>query len=85
MDIPALSCSMELEVLLHYYSARSIMEPRSTAVCELEDRLIDHGLLEMFETMQTCNVRCTEKGTFFIEHLLTIQFPVEERRFRIPS
>lgn len=86
MSIGSLSCPLELEVLLYYYKSPScIMQPRSTAISEFEDRLIDHGLLEMIDTMQQNNVRCTDKGRFYVAHLLSIPFPVEERKFTIPS
>lgn len=76
---------LELSVLLHYHYGVGLYEPRSKPANEAEDHLIEHGLLEMFETMQTCNVRITAMGRFFIDHLKTIPFPTSKVVYTIPE
>jgi len=82
-----LSSPLELEILLHYfYSSMEMFPTRSKMVGELEDRLIEEDMLEFIENaMQQCNVRITEKGKFFVKHLLAIKFPEPVNTFVIPE
>lgn len=79
-------CPLNLIMLLHYHTKHTPYaydEPDhagSEAVLEGKDMLIDEGLIEPCGTEAWGDdlYRTTEKGAVFIDHLMSIPFPVKK-------
>lgn len=75
-----IQCPNNLEVLLHFHVSPSV-HPRidAMAVKEAITELREAGMIQPSDRSYTT----TDKGKFYIEHLLAVPFPV--RTFYIPA
>ncbi len=74
--------SLQLDILNHYYACGSIyeFENNTTRLAQAGD-LVRSGLLDLVDEPKMFNI--TEKGTFFINHILNM--PLPEAMFHIPE
>ncbi|GEM70918.1 MULTISPECIES: hypothetical protein [Sphingomonas] len=70
---------LNLEMLLHAYYSAAPYPGCSKPISEGRAMLFRHGLIDCEDAM----CRATEKGRFFVGHLLAVPFPVET--YRIPD
>lgn len=72
----------QLEVLMHYYvSGHDHPRKEAPAVAEAITMFMQEGMLKFAN--DGVHITTTDKGSFWLEHLLSIPFPV--KRFRIPK
>lgn len=79
-----LSCPSDLEVLLHcHYSGEVHPRIDAPAVSEGLMRLLNASMIEP-DTEHPRQFNTTGRGKWFIQHLLSIPFPVEVTTYAIP-
>ena len=67
-----------LQVLLHIYSRpTNFPEVDSEASKDAHQRLLRNGMIQ-YQGRSDYNYRVTEKGEFFVKHLLEVPFPVPQ-------
>jgi predicted transcriptional regulator len=65
-----------------YYTNIDRSDLRSVSLAEAFDFLKEHELIEEADVRD--EFRITAKGRFFIDHVLALPLPVEEKRWVIP-
>jgi hypothetical protein len=80
----SLGFPLNAELLLHSHCIAAPM-PRmdAPAVRESVEFLLTEGMIELYLPDGPDRYRTTDKGRFFIEHLMAVQFPVQ--RWEIPA
>lgn len=66
-----------LQVLLHIYSRPVNFPEDSEASKDAHQRLLRNGLIQN-RGLEDYNWEVTEKGSFFVKHLLEVPFPIPQ-------